>query len=1469
MRAKTVKRLAIMMAVVVLVVGSSYFLWRFQVRNMSQGIVAQGDVAEEKGEYANAVDLYQQHLLVFPDDQTVQLKYADTLLKKMGKSPTAKQQEEVLAIYNELLRRSVTRDDVRRKAADLAIKIGGARNFEMARGYLLNLEKVAPNDGEIEFLLGRCYEEEKEAEKAAGYYEKAIAHGAPDRLDASRRLAALLHSPLKRQEPVDLVIEALVQAASFGWASSPISSEADRVIEAMVAAAPKDYRVYLERGRYRRQNMLMGAEDDFNKALELAPKDPEIYLEAAQLAESTTGGLAASRQILDKGLAAAPGSVKLYQALYTLERRSGRFDEAIKTLEDGVKAVNGDIGLRFQLAQALAAKGETGKLQLQIQELKNVGIIPVYLNYFNAYYCVNSHEYAKARQILSSLQAEVARMPDLKALVNVLLARCYGQLREQELQWDAIQRAVVANPNDLPARLEWIGGIARRGDIDGAIREYRRLLDQGVRVHAALVRLMLIRNRQRPLNARDLRQVDVLLDEAEKDASRTATGSPDAMVLRAIAYADQDQEAKARDTLATARVKYPNAVEPWIADVNLLVRRKKFDEATGLLDLARKQLGDRIEFRLARVTAAVARGGPQALEILNDMSKNIESFPKDQRRSLLASLAGEMGRLEDRQGAARMWSQLADQDPQDLDARLHLFDLSIQAADRAQAEKQIEAIDRIDGSYARFCRAEYLIWQAGRPGVNKVEKERLRTDARALLADLRTRRSDWSLIPLVSAKLEEQELAQEGLTEKQKQEKLEALIISYRRAIDLGSRDTAVVRRLVYLLTASGRGSDAIQLFTQIPATSQLGGEMERMMLRAAVQNEDYRQAEEIARKAVAAKPNDFQERIWLANILLATKRPDDAEEQLRQAVALGKDDPNRWRTLVAYLVQSRQLDKAEAAIRDAEANLAQAPLALADCCERLGRAVQATDGIPGSKKWYDRARQWFDKALETRKDPQDLSVLKPLVQFLINTDQIAEAEKQLEAIRTGGKDPATIAWARRSLALVYASGNSRRADKALALLEAPRPRGTAEDPEDMRVLVKVLLALGDAGRRKQAIEVLESMVTQNLASLEDRHLLARLEEAFGDWSKARDHYRDLIMRTNNIESLEVRATYLTDFADKLIVHHKAGGSKDLDEAQEMIDKLKQLQPTNPMLPLSLEVFLDVARSHPEAAEDKIREQVKRNLNPLDQAQLARLAQLARIAESIKQPELAREIYVQIASGPSPIVYKGLLAQFLARRGKAKDAVNYCESLMKNDRDREAVLRISLDIFTPNTALTPEIKGQLNRVIAWFEAAHKANPQHAFYRMSLGNLYERVGDDAKAEEQYRAIVNGDDRDGIASNNLAWLMALREDGKWNDALELINHAIKVRGPNPDFLDTRGVVFISGGQNARAIDDLKQAINVQPTASKYFHLARAYLKLNDTEKAKESLKLAKTKGLPNGLHRLELAAYKDIINRLGMP
>ena len=99
----------------------------------------------------------------------------------------------------------------------------------------------------------------------------------------------------------------------------------------MVESAPDDYRVYLERGRYRSRPdpsgrddgvrkvlkmapglglgwlaFYLGGGDDFRKALQLAPERPEVYLEVARAAERESG-YDAARQVLDKGLAAAPG----------------------------------------------------------------------------------------------------------------------------------------------------------------------------------------------------------------------------------------------------------------------------------------------------------------------------------------------------------------------------------------------------------------------------------------------------------------------------------------------------------------------------------------------------------------------------------------------------------------------------------------------------------------------------------------------------------------------------------------------------------------------------------------------------------------------------------------------------------------------------------------------------------------------------------------------------------------------------------------------------------------------------------------------------------------------------------------------------------------------------------------------------------------------------------------------------------
>src|SRR5207248_1252606 len=159
------------------------------------------------------------------------------------------------------------------------------------------------------------------------------------------------------------------------------------------------------------------------------------------------------------------------------------------------------------------------------------------------------------------------------------------------------------------------------------------------------------------------------------------------------------------------------------------------------------------------------------------------------RLKLPGPLAAERGRQQDSPGAARLWARLAEQEPDEVEPRLRLLELAIQAGGKPEIEQRLREIERIDESMARYFTAHYLIWQAARAGSqDATEKKRLRNEARAILDELKSRRPDWSRIPLAQAQLEEQELAELGSDEarrRERREMQETLINSYLRANDL------------------------------------------------------------------------------------------------------------------------------------------------------------------------------------------------------------------------------------------------------------------------------------------------------------------------------------------------------------------------------------------------------------------------------------------------------------------------------------------------------------------------------------------------------------------------------------------------------------------------------------------------------------------------------------------------------------
>jgi Tfp pilus assembly protein PilF len=150
----------------------------------------------------------------------------------------------------------------------------------------------------------------------------------------------------------------------------------------------------------------------------------------------------------------------------------------------------------------------------------------------------------------------------------------------------------------------------------------------------------------------------------------------------------------------------------------------------------------------------------------------------------------------------------------------------------------------------------------------------------------------------------------------------------------------------------------------------------------------------------------------------------------------------------------------------------------------------------------------------------------------------------------------------------------------------------------------------------------------------------------------------------------------------------------------------------------------------------------------------------------------------------------------------------------------------------------------------------------------LGALHNLQGDLAAAATDFRAALALEANDLTALNNLSWLLAF-QPSKNAEALEMVNRVIKIAGPHPGVLDTRGVIHLTAGRAAQAVQDLEDAVAEAPTASRYFHLAQAHQLAKNRTSAMAALMEANRLGLnESGLNALERTAYQRLCVQLGM-
>jgi tetratricopeptide (TPR) repeat protein len=1069
MKATTLKRLAVLVAAFGLVAGSGFYTQRFQVDRLGRQQLAKAELAHQKDDFVAATTLLGEYLQEFPDDRETRIKYADTLLKA---SQSQKAKSDALTIYSNVLRRDDGRDDVRRKRVDLKIQMrlyishpGADDGADVDLKILLG---KTPNDGHIVFLMGRCYEEAAGDALAAGKaiesYRRAIQLNAPERIEATERLATLLRDRVNQPEA------------------------AERVIDKLVAESPGDFRVYLARGRDRlklahrepaRQSLLSDARSDFENARKLAPGDPTVYLGLADIAiRGSKASYDEATRILEDGLQHAPDSEPLYLMLAEVLKRSGRVHDAskaIKLLEDGLKSRANPIGLRLSLAELLARAGDTNRLSVQIAELKKLGCPDAWLQYFTAWRHINAKELVNAREVIFGLLAVANRVSDLsfKAKVYELAARYWNDAGDREGRQNVLREALLANPHDMVAKLAWIGTLVSQGDIDSAIKEYRILARQVPEVRLVLARLLIAQIERRSKSKQDWTEVNDLV----KQLLDSSPGAIEPIILDAqLKFAKGDQSA-AVSSLEKSQGKFPKSVELRVARAQFLGLAGRFEEAMRLLGQAEQELGDQVDFRLARARLFASKGGPQVQKVLMDLSQKVEELSPAHRKKLLDGLAIELLRMQDLKGAIQLWTRIAEEDSTSIEVRLRLFDLALQDADTVAIDKNIMQIATIEGSeglQARYCRLRYLIWQASR-AVDKQKREVIHYEARSLLDELVSRRGDWSVIPLAQAQLVEQVLAQGDLAGVELAAKEDTVIRLYQQAIKLGQRHPFVVRHAVQLLIKKNRVGEAFELLASLPIGSDVAGWARRTLA-----------------KVIAAGPDRNQ----LSKAIALFEPGGEPAPKGEEGMSL--TEPDDQRVLAGLLAARRNRGQLKRAIEILETLVAR-NLASSDDQFVLAGLYESVDDWP-------KTQQRYRELILGTRNLRTIEILRIRPLYLLNLagnllehrkpgdeQDLAEArELAAEITRLQPDAPGTLALQ------VEIHRASNEIDQAAGLIQAYANRPNL-DPNVFADLAKLAEKVG---RVKLAEELLRRMATGptelagklRLAELLGRH--AQIDEA-------------------------------------------------------------------------------------------------------------------------------------------------------------------------------------------------------------------------------------------------------------------------------------------------------------------------------------------------------------------------------------
>ena len=1396
-------RLLLVTAVVVAVVAPSLFLWyRFQVSRNAAAILDRARALYEKKDWRTASATFHKYLNLRPDDPEARLLRAQAFDKL---AVEYEQKQQAISLYYQALLANPDRHDARLRLAELLFE---TRRYEDAA---------------------------KEARTVAQADRQDVA--------AARQVVAALRAQLGPGSRVKLttVIDEFEQALRShpgdvaltlglavllrgnrdnlpGERRDTANSDADGFVDRMVAENPADPAALLGRFRYRTAYKIAGAEDDLNKARELAPDNLDVLRVSADAA--ATSDWPAARKFGERLLELAPDDRGSYLLLASLFNRHNLPYEAIKTLQSGLKKLGeGTLELNLnllqfflQLGQAAEARATLARIDPVVRRLGPYLAVPSRrrleedVEVAGAQLALIEGDGAEAVTRLKRLAANVAEVNDPADTLaerqrrGRLLASAASQqgLHDQAAQAyeDLLRLLPGSKEYDLLAAVEWRAA----GDLDRAIGHFESATAGEGQIPTAWLGLaearLDLQLRKPAGQTREWRAVDAALKEARRQLGET----PPLVLLEGTAAIARNDRPAALETLTRLAAK--DDLEP-----ALLPRLATLLEVVGDSPAADSVIeryraaGDAAIFAFTKSEILRRRGDvPAAILVLEEALDEIPAPRRDAIRHLIIGMEIDSGAMRSARNRLRELRK-------DKSAELWVYemaaDLALVAGDETDlkdCETELQALEGAASSLWRYVQA----LRGLAPPADPLDAVR---QANRLLGEIEAARPGWPQALVLRGRIAERQGKFADAAEK------------YELALRSGVRNMATVQWLVGVLYRLDRYADAAAVIRQVGQMATLSGDFAAAAVPANLREGRVEDALRIARASAELRPHDPAAQIWFAQALALANKADEAEAVLKKTVELAPKDIRTWSGMIWFYSRLQRPDDARLAL---DSLVAKVELSPHDRELVLARGYDLIGDREAAEKHY---------LLALADDPKDVKLLVEMGRFYFKYDH----DKALDAYQQAlAVDPRLTAARRGAAQLLGLRGSEADLNQAVELLNRGDQTSASDD---RRLQATMLLLRGGADNAQKVVDILTGLLeAKDEARPTDHVLLARAYEFLDRLDDAKAQFA-LALTDNDTPA------FLVLYAEFLM------RQKFFEEAGAVLDRLEEKAPGNPR---GLELRVDWLMVSNRAGD--IENTVDRGLAPRLKAATtdAQKGDVLRFAASLfarARLDEAVEKRLRETVALVPASYDSL-AFWLADHNRLDEALALClENAPGTDSGREAsgVIRVL-------TIAATRLKDPLAQAPAaekFLLATRASQPQNIQFLIEMGVLRVMQGRPEEALGFYEQALAAAPENPVIFNNLA--VALADiPGRAAEALPHIEKALAAVPDSAEVLDSKALVLIALGRFAEAREILNRLCDIQKKNPQYrLHLAIALDHLGQSDEARQQIEQARADGLEKEL------------------